>query len=270
MITPHDHYVSTYVYTECTDVSYLNRAMTYALFSHQVLSKATPDPFPLSLESSLVTYDDTKVIGQGSFATVYRGMYKEQKCGIKVFKKGMVRFLKGSEGESQLASIVRHHPNVVLVHGLLHRANQFPDDQPALVMELCNTTLQAYLQGKIDKGEDESFETAIKLVVLRDIAAGMIYLHSEQIVHGDLAANNVLLNVTESKVVAKVAGFGQSRLLNTQTVITNSARREIMPPEASGSQNQLPTKAVDVFSFGCLILHVSSCFYPDLGTDCQG
>ena len=65
-------------------------------------------------------------------------------------------------------------------------------------MELCNTTLRAYLQGKVDKAEDESFETSTKLVVLRDIAAGMIYLHSEHIVHGDLSANNVLLNVNES------------------------------------------------------------------------
>lgn len=189
-----------------------------------------------------------------------------------MFKVGVVQNLRDLE-ESQLATITQHHPNVVLVHGLWY-GNLLPGNQPSVVMELCNTNLQTYLQRKIERGEDVSFEIATKSEILRDVAAGMIYLHSEQIVHGYLSAINVLLNVSGSEVVAKVAGLGQSRLLDSQLVHHNTAtneRSDIMPPEVKDSWDKIElTKAVDIFSFGCLIPHVANCHYPKPNSDCSG
>ena len=213
------------------------------------------------------------MVGAGSFATVYEGKYKGDICAIKVFNSGVVR--KDIERESQLASIVQHHPNVVLVHGLWcgSPAYQVPDDQPALVMELCTTSLWKYLKDKMDKNEAALFKLHSKLEILRDVAAGMIHLHSEQIVHGDLAANNILLNIKGSEVVAKVADFGQARILDQDTLLhlmSQRKRRDIMPPEVKDSQDQVElTKAVDVFSFGCLIPHVASCVYPEMHPEPQ-
>ena len=227
---------------------------------------------PLPLEVTKVTANFKSTVWDDSFATVYQGTYKDKECALKVFNIGVVQNLKDIE-ESRLASIIQHHPNVVLVHGLWYR-NLLPGNQPALVMELCNTNLQKYLEEKIDRGEDELFEKATKVEILRDVAAGMIYLHSEQIVHGNLSASNVLLNVNGSEVVAKVAGFGQSKLLNPQTVNPNTAthgRSNIMPPEVIHGQYQVElTKAVDVFSFGCLIPHVAYCHYPEPRSDPLG
>ena len=211
----------------------------------------------------------------GSFATVYQGIQKYKgKCAVKVFNRGVVR--KDIEKELELSSIVQHHDNVVLVHGLWYGnpANQLPHDQPALVMELCNTSLWKYLREKKDKGEIALFSVHSKLEILRDVAAGMIYLHSEQIVHGDLTAANILLNIKESEVVAKVADFGQARILDPDTLhhITSKPRRsDIMPPEVRESQGPVElTKSVDVFSFGCLIPHVASCVYPEPRRDPLG
>ena len=215
------------------------------------------------------------MLGAGSFATVYQGKYKGNKCAIKVFNSGVVQ--KDIERESQLASIVQHHPNVVLVHGLWYGnpANPLPDDQPALVMELCSTSLWKYLKEKKDKCELVMFSLNAKLEILRNVAAGMIYLHDVQIVHGDLTAINILLNIKGSEVVvAKVADFGQARILDPDTYRHITARRErsdIMPPEVKYSQDQVVlTKAVDVFSFGCLIPHVASCVYPQPYSDPLG
>ena len=224
------------------------------------------------LEGSTVSFDSKKVVGAGSFATVYQGKYKGNKCAVKVFNNGVVR--KDIEKESQLASIVQHHPNVVLVHGLWYGnpANPLPDDQPALVMELCSTSLWKYLKEKKDKGELVMFSLNAKLEILRDVAAGMIYLHGVQIVHGDLTAINILLNIKGSEVVvAKVADFGQGRVLDPGTlrhITTTRGRSDIMPPEVIRAQYQVElTKAVDIFSFGCLIPHVASCVYPELRSD---
>ena len=79
-------------------------------------------------------------------------------------------------------------------------------------MELCHTSLWKYLKKKKDKGEAVLFSVHSKLEILRDVAAGMIYLHSEQIVHGDLIAVNILLNIKGTEVVAMCirlcCGFG--------------------------------------------------------------
>ena len=242
--------------------------------SHQHQLEVSADPLPLALEASQVSFDSGKEVGRGSFAIVYQGMYKEKKCAIKVFNNGVVQDLKVQE-ESQLASIIKHHPNVVLVHGLWYcnAGNALIGNQPALVMELCSTNLHSYLREKALKGRDV-FEMGTKLEILRDIAAGMIFLHSEQIVHGNLSARNVLLKVNESEVVAKVAGFGQSRLVDPQILHPNPLtpeRRDIMPPEVRDSQGPVKlTKAVDIFSYGCLIPHVATCVYPEPCSDPLG
>ena len=226
------------------------------------------------LDGSKVTFQNKNVVGGGSFATVYQGKYKGKQCAIKVFKSGVVR--KDIERESQLVSIVQHHPNVVLVHGLWlgNPANRVPDDQPALVMELCNINLRNYLSEIKRKKEKVLFSVNSKLEILRDVAAGMIHLHSEQIVHGDLASINILLNIKGSEVVAKVADFGQARILDADTldhITATHGKNDNMPPEVKHCQGPVQlTKAVDVFSFGCLIPHVASWVYPEARPDPLG
>ena len=86
-------------------------------------------------------------------------------------------------------------------------------------MELCHTSLWKYLKEKKDKGEAVPFSVHSKLEILRDVAAGMIYLHSEQIVHGDLIAVNILLNIKGTEVVVVCirlcCGFGGCPIFST-------------------------------------------------------
>ena len=226
------------------------------------------------LEGFKVTFDSRKVVGVGSFTTVYQGKYKGNECAVKVFNTRVVQ--KKIEKMLELAFIVQYHKNVVLVHGLWYGnpADPLPRDQTALVMELCSTNLWKYLKEKEDKGDAVHFSVQAKLEILRDVAAGMVYLHSEQIVHGNLRAVNILLNIKGSEVVAKVADFGLARVLDPgifHYIMSRPGRSDIMPPEVRESQNPVElTKAVDIFSFGCLIPHVASCVYPEPHLDCFG
>ena len=53
------------------------------------------------------------------------------------------------------------------------------------------------------------------------IAAGMAYLESKQLVHRDLAARNVLVG---ENFVCKVADFGMARILATNEYYTSSSK----------------------------------------------
>ena len=194
----------------------------------------------------------------------------EGKCAVKVFNRGVIQ--RDVVQNYDIASIIQHHPNVVLVHGLWfgNPANRLPNNDPALVMELCTMSLDAYIKERVDKGEVALFRLEKRLEILNGVTSGMIYLHSKRIIHGYLSAEKVLLSFSgpsnDKAILAKVAGVCQVKLFTQDTVVrhqTSVQRSGIMPPEVKdGGEDVELTGAVDVFSFGCLIAHVASCVYP--------
>jgi len=191
-------------------------------------------------------------------------------CAVKVFNSDVIQ--KDALQNRDIDSIIQQHPNVVLVHGLWYGnpANSLPSKDPALVMELCGMSLDAYLTEKLDKGEVSVFRLDKRLGILSGITSGMIYLHSKRIIHGDLSAKKVLLSFggpsNDKTILAKVAGVCQVKLFTPDTVQrhqTSVQRSGIMPPEVKDGDDDVElTEAVDLFSFGCLIAHVASCVYP--------
>ena len=192
------------------------------------------------------------------------------KCAVKVFNSGVIR--KEALQMRDLTSIIQHHPNVVLVHGLWYGcpAIRLPSNDPALVMELCTMSLDKYLKERVDRGEIAVFRLEKRLEILSGVTSGMIYLHSKRIIHGDLRAKKVLLSFTgpsnDKTIHAKVAGVCQMKLFTPDTVLqhqTSVQKSGIMPPEVKDGEEDVElTEAVDLFSFGCLIAHVASCVYP--------
>jgi len=131
------------------------------------------------------------------------------------------------------------------------------------------------------------------LAVLRDIAAGMEYLHARQVCHGDLKAQNVLLaaNGTTAAAAAgtssvptpdqaaagcdpaaawpwvgKVADFGLSRALKddeTHRSTRTTGTVTHMPPELLRSGKLMP--AGDVYAFGIIMWEVATGRMPYQG-----
>ena len=89
---------------------------------------------------------------------------------------------------------------------------------------------------------DASFQLPMsrKLSIIRDVAAGMLHLQYEKIVHKDLAARNVLIG---EHYEAKVADFGMSRILQESDNEHYSAR-EVGPLKWMG-KSCTPLEAVD-------------------------
>ena len=111
--------------------------------------------------------------------------------------------------------------------------------------------------------EREEPPLKMKYSILVDVAKGLCYLHGKRppIVHRDLTANNVLLTSSYS---AKISDLGVSRLADTfkkhhLTIAPGNAM--VMPPEAL-EDNPVYDHKLDVFSYGCLILHVLTGQFP--------
>ena len=136
------------------------------------------------------------------------------------------------------------HPNLVAYY----TETMCPGPQsrrcPLLVMELMEKTLTKFLEEA-----EHNIPIHLQVNLCLDITFALAYLHSQQIVHGHLTSNSVLLVGT----TAKVADFGMSKLLDTQSSVTQPAL--YTPPEARVSHPEFSEK-FDVFSFGVLLVQI--------------
>ena len=98
-----------------------------------------------------------------------------------------------------------------------------------------------------------------KVTILHDVACGLCYIHSKNIIHCDLTGNNILLTNNSN---VRIADFGKAVTYDPKsndTLPTNPGNVHHMPPEAS--EHQYSTK-VDIFSFGCVIIHTVTQKFP--------
>ena len=222
-------------------------------------------PNLLPLES--VSIPAKKAWKEGSFAKVYRGEYRREDgegkpCAVKVYKEDVLK--TDFSDKHHMALTAAKHTNIVQMYGIWyhhHKAKVLP----SIVMELCQETLLEALK-KWNKRTTHKH----KLLIKRDITAGMAYLHDQHIIHGNLHSGNVLLCHYDGKTVAKVSDFDMIyRDLSTQSRLTNrfTADEHFLPPEVFDCKKAkekwtMFTPKVDVFCFGELALEMAHGSYP--------
>ena len=157
-------------------------------------------------------------------------------------------FLQECEQSSRL-----RHPNIVRFFGIY-----LPPGArvPSLVMERLHCSLTNLLE------QTPVIPINTRLSILYDVSLGVRYLHSRTppIIHCDLSSNNVLLS---KGMEGKIGDLSMARLL----MIRNPDTIDFMPPEAlvtSQTGGLKYGKEVDVFSFGCVMLHTLSHQWPAL------
>lgn len=170
-----------------------------------------------------------------------------------------VRFMAGQAGEEQTRAFEKEvekltglpHPNILHVQGTGRRKNRL-----YVMMDLVNApTLGA---AKIQ-------EIPRIVAILRDAASAVHYAHEEQIFHGDLNLETIVVAKEEDKDLALVKDFGLAYMLETQTGgLRNPA---FLPPEQVRVLKSPLSAAVDVYGLGATLFAALTGKPPFEGTD---
>uniref|UniRef100_A0A915E4Y0 Protein kinase domain-containing protein n=1 Tax=Ditylenchus dipsaci TaxID=166011 RepID=A0A915E4Y0_9BILA len=215
-------------------------------------------------------------IGKGAFGEVYTAEWiqsdDENAKGEKVAIKMLHNVTLDAEMDKEAALLAKlDHANVLKLYGVCHWHAQI-----TLVLELMNQgDLKSYLKNRMPRCDNYSqFPPALlqtELInICTQIATGLCYIASQQIVHRDLAARNCLVSgesdlkfcsaAFRPPITVKISDFGMSRRLysDTEYYRMHDKRTALpvrwLPPEclSSGKFTQLS----DMWSFGVTLFEV--------------
>ncbi|KAJ7468568.1 kinase-like domain-containing protein [Mycena latifolia] len=188
----------------------------------------------------------------GAYSDIYKASYH----GTPVAVKAMRTFHRGSDLRHFRSKLCQEaiiwkglsHPNLLPLIGV---------DQESFLSSLClvspwmeHGNVLNYLEknGRVNVNE-----------ILLEIAEGLNYLHSQNIVHGDLRGTNVLI---DQHLRACITDFGLSSLSDVPAGngLEQLGSLRWMAPElidpGSYSGQFSPTQASDVYAFGCVCLEL--------------
>jgi polo-like kinase 1 len=210
-------------------------------------------PIPLILihkspDQKDIRYHRYEELGHGGFAKVFRASLDGHKeVAIKVTSKDRLVKPKAQQKHRTEVEIQKSldNPNV------LQAVDFFDDDHfTYLVLELCSRgSLKIQLRKRVKFSEEETIR------YLRQIIAGVAYLHDNRILHRDLKLENCLVDSTGC---LKIADFGLSAKLehDDERRFTVCGTPNYMCPEmisgGKGVSYEVDVWAIGVIAFGML------------------
>ena len=185
-----------------------------------------------------------KRIGGGASGSTYLAQWSGTPVAFKLSAGNSLDSWRNEA--AQMAGL--RHENIVRCFGVVVTPPTF-----GLVLEYCERRdLSELLGGPTPANMAEGFV----LRVASHVAAGMLYLHAQGIMHRDLKSANVLLDATG---VAKVTDFGLAARAPDDTARGGSLTAETgtyrwMAPEVI--RHERYSKKADVFSFGMILFEL--------------
>ncbi|KAG1756945.1 kinase-like domain-containing protein, partial [Suillus occidentalis] len=241
---------------------------------HSVFSARNDESGDLSTEPILpdlsehITKDEDYPVTRGGFGEIWKCTFHVDRRTVKVAVKALQVYAADQLGAAKAKKIKRikrelricanlKHANILPVYGYTRGFGPFI----AIVSPWAeNGNLLDYLEF-----EGAALTLVRRFEILRDIIAGLQYLHANNVIHGDFNGPNVLIH---GDGTACVADFGLSLMYSevisaSQASWTSTLKGNMrwMAPELLVSEREdgsptRPSEQSDIFSFGGIILQV--------------
>jgi serine/threonine protein kinase len=224
------------------------------------------------------------LLGEGSYGSVYRGLYNHATVAIKVTKHP-----ENSPSAGQTAAGLQHAREVRRLLELRFKyvvqcygISKHPISSDVLIVTECLEGGSLFQSLQEARAADARLSDLSFLTIASHIAKGLSYIHDSGFIHGDMKPHNVLLtgkiNVDARRgmaefpphVDAKLADFGMSKRLHEAPSTSNG--RLMMSSVAFGNQpfgtyaymapeifrcatnlNEEDYKRVDIYAFGVVL-----------------
>ncbi|KAG1718022.1 kinase-like domain-containing protein [Suillus lakei] len=150
------------------------------------------------------------------------------------------------------------HNNIVPLWGIATGFGRMPELRCLVSPWMPNGTLTAYLTSN-----HNDLTVLDRSRMLEDVSAGLRYLHSESVMHGDITGANILI---DRRGHARLIDFGLSTIVQPLSHLAISSIRpgaiRYAAPELVLQDNAgalpVPLEKADIYSFGCIMLQVLS------------
>jgi serine/threonine-protein kinase len=204
-------------------------------------------PTLLRKGSRMGKYRLDRRIGRGAFAEVWkaRDTVEHRAVALKVMHPQAVAEWgrRSIEHEARIASRLEH-PGVVAI-----RNADWIDDRFVIATDLAAGNLAGYSKAR------RSGPTALE--VIREVAAGLAYAHSQGVLHRDVKPENILIFADGRAVLGD---FGASRFSKGATrTVTEAGTLGYMAPEQAYGRARF---ASDVFSLGLIAYEILTGVLP--------
>ncbi|THC99031.1 hypothetical protein EYZ11_001505 [Aspergillus tanneri] len=199
-----------------------------------------------------------QLIGKGTYGRVYLGMNADNGEVLAVKQVEVNPRIAGQDKDRIKEMVAAMDQEIDTMQHLEH-----PNIVQYLGCERGEFSISIYLEyisgGSIGSclRKHGKFEESVVKSLTRQTLGGLAYLHNQGILHRDLKADNILLDLDGT---CKISDFGISK--KTDNIYgndsTNSMQGSVfwMAPEVIHSQGQGYSAKVDIWSLGCVVLEM--------------
>ncbi|KAJ3256118.1 hypothetical protein HK103_005687 [Boothiomyces macroporosus] len=245
------------IFSRNRDEKYQNIADRFEILANKLEQQLGTSLVLHDSKLTVIPIDDIEIqdtsIGNGGFGQICVGILDGKLVAVKKVLSVYERSPKMFDLFQKEALVWKHldSPHVVRLWGV-----NFNTISPYIVMDYCsNGNLFEYVK----KYPETSISQKIKFI--EDIARGMHHLHSRNVIHADLKADNVLV---DEKLNCLVSDFGLSFVKNSPSQsslkVQTAASRWVAPEKyLEGYKSK---KSLDIYAFAMTCYQILTRLYP--------